>query len=238
MGIKISELSRKSNIPASTIRYYVKMGLLPAPEKKNKSMSYYDESCVETLQIIKRLQENKYFPLAIIQNILKRMRNGVRLEDAVAIEQVIFGTQTEPLVDREQYRELTGLSDEDLSVAEKMGLLMPYTWEGGKNHYDHDDIRFGVEVIKELSLLGIDIRKFDFYLDLGRQIADQEVRFRRQVVDGLTKQENSHLTKELAKRVELIRTYVLKRLFQRRVQASFQKDVSNTEKPNHSRKQQ
>ena len=230
MGIKISELSRKSNIPASTIRYYVKMGLLPEPEKKNKSMSYYDESCVETLQVIKKLQENKYFPLAIIQNILKRMQSGVLLDDAIAIEQVIFGTQMEPLVGRRQYAELTGLSDEDMAVAEKMGLLMPYTSEDGMNRYDHDDIRFGVEVIKELASLGIDIRGFDFYLDLGRQIADHEVRFRRQVVDGLSKQENSRLTRELARRVEFIRTYVLKRLFQRRVQASFQKEVPNKEK--------
>lgn len=230
MGIKISELSKKSNIPASTIRYYVKMGLLPAPDKKNKSMSYYDESCVETLQIIKKLQENKYYPLAIIQNILKRMRDGVLLEDAVAIEQVIFGTQMEPLVDRDQYIEFTGLSHDELATAEKMGFLMPYAWEDGKNRYDHDDVRFGVEIIKELSSLGIDIRGFDFYVDLGRQIADHEVRFRRQVVEGLTKQENSRLTKELAKRAEFIRTYVLKRLFQRRVQASFQKGASTKEK--------
>jgi len=51
MGIKISELSKKSSVPATTIRYYAKIGLLPAPDKKNKSMSYYDESCVETLKL-------------------------------------------------------------------------------------------------------------------------------------------------------------------------------------------
>jgi len=230
MGIKISELSKKSSVPATTIRYYAKIGLLPAPDKKNKSMSYYDESCVETLQIIKKLQDSKYYPLAIIQNILKRMRNGVLLEDAVAIEQVIFGTQMEPLIDRDQLIELTGLSDDELVAAEEMGLLMPYAWVDGKNRYDHDDVRFGTEIIKGLSSLGIDIRGFDFYLDLGRQIADHEVHFRRKVVNGLTKQENSRLTKELAKRAEFIRAYVLKRLFQRRVQASFQKDVPHKEK--------
>ena len=230
MGIKISELSEKSNIPASTIRYYVKMGLLPTPNKKNKSMAYYDESCVETLQTIKKLQETRYYPLAIIKNILTRMRDGVLIEDAIAIEQVIFGTQTERPISQEKFQEITGLSSSELINAEKMGLMMPYALENGKYFYDHDDIRFGIEVIKELPSMGINIRGFNFYLELGRQIADNEVRFRRKAVDGLSKQDDACVTKELAKKVEFIRAYILKRLFQRRVQASFQKGDSQVDK--------
>lgn len=226
MEIKIGELSKKSNIPASTIRYYVKMGLLPEPSKKNKSMSYYDESCAEMLQTIKKLQEAKYYPLGIIKNILKRMRDGVSLDDAVAIEQVIFGKQTGELVDRDQYLDITGLTVEQLVNAEKLGLLMPFADEKGRKSYDSEDIRFGIEVIKELTALGVDIRDFDFYLDLGRRLADEEVRLRRKAVDGLNKEENSRLTKELARRVEFIRGYILKRLFQRRVQMSLRKSVS------------
>ena len=47
MGIKIGEIAKRSGVPVSTIRFYVKEGLLPFPEKVNKKMAYYDESCIK-----------------------------------------------------------------------------------------------------------------------------------------------------------------------------------------------
>ena len=41
MELKIGEIAKKSGVPPSTIRYYVRQGLLPEPTKVNKSMAYY-----------------------------------------------------------------------------------------------------------------------------------------------------------------------------------------------------
>jgi DNA-binding transcriptional MerR regulator len=103
MELKIGEIARKSGVPPSTIRYYVRQGLLPEPIKVNKSMAYYDESCVEKIQAIRHLQEKRYFPLAVIKNILRRMDEGLSLEEAEAIEDAVFGNQTDlpaTLIDR------------------------------------------------------------------------------------------------------------------------------------------
>ena len=86
MEMKIGEIAKRSGVPPSTIRYYVRQGLLPEPTKVNKSMAYYDEGCIQRIQAIRHLQETKYFPLPVIRNILRRMDEGLSLEEAEAIE--------------------------------------------------------------------------------------------------------------------------------------------------------
>jgi len=228
MGLKISAIAKQSGVPASTIRYYVKEGLLPEPERKNKSMSYYDESCVEKLKAIRQLQERRYYPLSVIRGILKRMDEGLKLEEAEAIEHVVFGTSTDSPIDLKGFMEITGLSKEEIKQVEESGLLMPYIQEGSRKLYDHEDVRFAQEVFKPIKDQGGDIRVLDFYVQLGRQILEQEMKLRRLAVRGKSKQENIRFTTQISSMAEFMRGYVLKRLFQRMVQASIQKSLENT----------
>ena len=95
MPVKISELERITGVPQSTIRYYVKEGLLPQPTKVNKSMAYYDESCVERIALVRELQEKRYYPLSVIKNIISRMDNGISLPSLLSLEDAIFRPRTE-----------------------------------------------------------------------------------------------------------------------------------------------
>ena len=54
--MKISELSLAADLPASTIRYYVHEGLLPAPVKRGKTRAYYSNSHLEAIKLIKKKQ--------------------------------------------------------------------------------------------------------------------------------------------------------------------------------------
>lgn len=225
MGIKISEIAKRSGVPASTIRYYVKEGLLPAPERKNKSMSYYDESCVDKLKAIRQLQESRYYPLSVIRNILKRMDEGLQMEEAEAIEHVVFGTRAESPLDLKGFLEQTGLTKEEVREAEEIGLLMPYLQEGSRKLYDHEDILFATQVIQGLKTLGINIHEMEFYVRLSRQILEQEMILRKRAVKGKSKQENIRITTQISTVAEFMRGYVIKRLFQRMVQASIQKSL-------------
>ena len=228
MGLKISAIAKQSGVPASTIRYYVKEGLLPEPERKNKSMSYYDEACVEKLRAIRQLQECRYYPLSVIRGILKRMDEGLKLEEAEAIEQVVFGASAESPIDLKDFLEMTGLTKDDIKQAEECGLLMPYIQEGSRKLYDHEDLRFAKEVFKPIKDQGGDIKALNFYVDLGRQILEKEMKLRRLAVKDKSKQENIRLTTQISTMAEFMRGYVLKRLFQRMVQASIQKSLEST----------
>ena len=228
MGLKIGEIARKSGVQPSTIRYYVRQGLLPEPNKVNKSMAYYDESCIEKIQAIRHLQEAKYFPLSVIKNILKRIDEGMSLEEAEAIEDVVFGTQadaTDIVFDRKDFLKHTGLSSEQLQEAVRIGLLMPYLQEKGRTSYNLEDIRFGRDVLKRILDFGQDIQELKFYVELGNQIVEQEIMLRKKAVQGKSTQENIKMTTEISKMADFLRSYIMKRLFQRKVQETIQKSL-------------
>ncbi|MCD6571537.1 MAG: MerR family transcriptional regulator [Deltaproteobacteria bacterium] len=228
MGIKIGELAKKSSIPASTIRYYVKQGILPKPVKVNKSMAYYDESCIEKLQIIRYLQETKYFPLTVIRNIIRRLEKGLTLDEAEAIEDVVFGDNSDvgkPPIDREEFLLRTGLSPDELDEAERIGLLRPYIHERETTLYNHEDIRFGRDILKRVIQLGGSFKDLEFYVDLGREIVRHEMSLRKKVVKGKPVKENIKITTELSATADFLRSYILKRLFQGEVQARINKSL-------------
>jgi DNA-binding transcriptional MerR regulator len=54
--MKISELSRWSGVPVSTIRYYILEGLLPEAIKTGKTRAYYCSAHLKSLDLIRRKQ--------------------------------------------------------------------------------------------------------------------------------------------------------------------------------------
>ncbi len=229
MGLKIGEIAKKSGVPPSTIRYYVRQGLLPEPDKVNKSMAYYDERCIENILAIRHLQERKYFPLSVIKNILRRMDQGLSLDEAEAIEDAVFGAQPETpdnVMDKAQFLDASGLTNDELLTALKIGLMIPYLQEKGRTLYNQEDVRFAREVLKKIISFGQDLHELSFYVELGKQIVDHEMNLRKVAVKGKTQQENIRVTTEISKMADLLRGYIIRRLFQRRVQAVIQKSLS------------
>jgi DNA-binding transcriptional MerR regulator len=229
MEMKIGEIAKRSGVPPSTIRYYVRQGLLPEPTKVNKSMAYYDEGCIQRIQAIRHLQETRYFPLSVIRNILRRMDQGLSLEEAEAIEDAVFGMSAgagEVMVEKSEFLRRTGLSEEQLQLSQKTGLLMPFLQEKGKTLYDQDDIRFARDVLKRIMDYGQDIRELDFYVTFGSEIIEREIALRKNAVRGKSTKENIRVTTEISSIADFLRSYVLKRLFQRKVQSAIQKSLA------------
>ncbi|MDD5170725.1 MAG: MerR family transcriptional regulator, partial [Syntrophales bacterium] len=51
--MRISELSDGAQTPTTTIKYYLRKGLLPTPIRTGKTMSYYTEDHLQKLLQIK-----------------------------------------------------------------------------------------------------------------------------------------------------------------------------------------
>lgn len=230
MGLKIGVIAGKTGVPASTIRYYVSQGLLPEPDRVNKSMSYYDESCIEKIKAIRYLQDTKYYPLTVIKNILKRMDEGFTLQQAEAIDNLVFGPE-DKLVDIKEFINQTGLSAREVEIAEAVGVLLPFIAENDRKLYDKDDIRFAKEVLKGSFNINIDIKDIENYLKLAREFIEFESQVRRKIVKGLSREDNLRITLELVKNTGLIHNYIFSRLFQRKiketVESSLKKEVKS-----------
>jgi hypothetical protein len=104
--------------------------------------------------------------------------------------------------------------------------MIPYLQEKGRTLYNQEDVRFAREVLKKIISFGQDLHELSFYVELGKQIVDHEMDLRKFAVKGKTQQENIRVTTEISKMADLLRGYIIRRLFQRRVQAVIQKSLS------------
>jgi DNA-binding transcriptional MerR regulator len=228
MKLKIGEVAKRSGVRASTIRYYVQEGLLPKPEKANEKMAYYNEGCIERLQIIQELQEKRYFPLYLIKNILRRMDEGLSLPEAETVENAVFGSDDRigrELIDRPALLAATGLTEKELKQAENLGILIPFTTGADKTLYNEDDIRIGRDGLKKMIKLGLALDELSFFVELGKKIVAKEMALRRKIVTGKSTRENILITAELTRIGDFYRDYIMRRLFQKQVEQNIQKSL-------------
>ena len=74
--MKMRELEQRSGVGRETIRYYIRMGLLPEPTKPKPNVADYSDEHVRRLGVIKRLQAERYLPLGFIKQVLDRPTAG------------------------------------------------------------------------------------------------------------------------------------------------------------------
>jgi DNA-binding transcriptional MerR regulator len=88
--LKMSELAERSGVSAPTIRHYIREGLLGDGEdiqRTSRNMAYYPPELVERIQLIKRLQEERFMPLRVIKEVLEdnpeRVNALLEIEDSI-----------------------------------------------------------------------------------------------------------------------------------------------------------
>lgn len=69
--MKISELSRAAALPLSTIKYYIREGLLPPGIATGRNQADYGPEHLKRLNLIRSLRENADLPLATIVQVLQ-----------------------------------------------------------------------------------------------------------------------------------------------------------------------
>ena len=120
--LKMSELAERSGVSAGTIRYYLREGLLGEGRdiiRTSRNMAYYPAEYVQRIELIKRLQQQRFMPLRVIKGALEDDPERVRallgrLAGEVDVERAleIVAAGVEPL------RELLGAMHSKLLLAE------------------------------------------------------------------------------------------------------------------------
>lgn len=77
--IKISELAEVTQLPISTIKYYIREGLLPKREKTGKTAAYFTDVHIERLKFIQKLKDEKKLAIKEIKETI-REQNGREYE--------------------------------------------------------------------------------------------------------------------------------------------------------------
>ncbi|MEO5738971.1 MAG: MerR family transcriptional regulator [Vicinamibacterales bacterium] len=68
--LKMKDLESATGVSRETIRFYIRERLLPEPERTGRNVAWYDESFIERIALIKRLQSERFLPLGIIKAIV------------------------------------------------------------------------------------------------------------------------------------------------------------------------
>jgi DNA-binding transcriptional MerR regulator len=119
--MRMAELARASGVSRDTIHYYLREGLLPKPIKGGRTVSYYDDSHLERLRLIRRLREEKYLPVAVIRRLFEAGPDGPHDRDLDTLADVL---SIDPTLGRQQL--MTDIVDEETTrVALELGLLGP-----------------------------------------------------------------------------------------------------------------
>ena len=66
----MKDLERATGVGREAIRFYIREGLLPEPDRPARNVAWYDESFVDRILLIKRLQEERFLPLTVIRGIV------------------------------------------------------------------------------------------------------------------------------------------------------------------------
>ncbi len=124
--LKMSELAEASGVSAGTIKHYLREGLLPDPVKTSRNMAYYPPEFVDRIQLIKRLQEERFMPLKAIKRVLAddpdRARALVEVEDKI-LESA--QRRESSRTSRAEAERRYGIPREALDRLEEIGVLTP-----------------------------------------------------------------------------------------------------------------
>jgi DNA-binding transcriptional MerR regulator len=195
--LKMRDLERRTGVGRETIRFYIREGLLPEPERPGRNVAWYDESFVERVRLIKELQERRYLPLAVIKTIVTgdARPTDAEIDALLALEgRLAPAASGRPAAGPERLAALarrTGLAVRELRELADAGLVAIETRDG--------DQWLGPESVQMVECWAR-LRSAGFEETLGFRAAD--VRLYVDVVRMLAREELRVFTRGITGRVE------------------------------------
>jgi DNA-binding transcriptional MerR regulator len=179
--LKMSELAERSGVSTATIKHYLREGLLDdAGEvlRTSRNMAYYPPGYVERIQLIKRLQEDRYMPLRVIREVIERDPDQARrlLEVEERILERALEVQGTARMTADDARERFAIPLEALRRLGELGVVSPVA-----DGYHPDDVKI-LEAIARFRAGGYDERigftVYDTlrYRDALAPVVEEEVR--------------------------------------------------------------
>ena len=184
--LKMKDLERATGVGRETIRFYIRNGLLPEPERPGRNVAWYDESFVRRVMLIKELQQKRFLPLSVIRAIVGVEAAPSRDEVQTLLE---LDGKLFPAVDGAAHAsperlsavvKRTGLAMKDAQDCIAVGLVEA-TRRDNEEWVDDINVRI-IEVMAKLRSAGFTAERgfvagqYRLYVDFVRWLAREELR--------------------------------------------------------------
>ncbi len=144
---RMKDLCDATGLDRQAIHFYIQQGLLPPGRKTGRNMAFYADEHIARLQLIKKLQHERFLPLKAIKALL----DG-REEHFTPAQHRFLGEVKERLgdtlvppagnkatVDVEDLMARTGVDREDLERAKEIGIVATRVDADGRERVAEDD---------------------------------------------------------------------------------------------------
>lgn len=196
--MRMKKLCELTGVTRATVLYYISKGLIPKPTKSGRNMALYDERHVQAIRVVKGLQNKRYFPLAVVQELLGKKTEDMTAEEKRMIEEVdgkVFldqKWQTKSPMTATQLHKKTGLSLAEIRELEKNGFIQSIQ-EGKQKYFKDEDIRL-VECWAKIHSIG--------FLHEQGFTPTQTLRMYKDAIDRLCDQEALLILNNMAGKVQ------------------------------------
>ena len=175
--LKVGELAKAAGVSVTTVKFYVKEGLIRPQCKTGKNMAYYAPSCVQAIDRIRTLQKERYYPLSVIKRLLESgVDNDTELDLLDAIHKVEHQPAAAPASLAEAVRQ-SGLSAAQIAALTQAELISP-AGEGRRQTFSGEDMTVMALVRRRMDA-GIpfaqSVRAFGIYARALREAAQADV---------------------------------------------------------------
>jgi len=183
---RMKKLCELTGVTRATVLYYISKGLIPKPIKSGRNMALYDHTHVHAIRVVKTLQNKRYFPLAVVQDLLGKKTEDMTLEEKRMIAEIDgkvfleqdFWPRKSPMTAM-QLHEQTGMSLAEIREMEKNGFIRSFR-KGNRKYYKDEDIQLieswaKIHSIGFLHELGFTpTQTLNMYKEALDRLADQE----------------------------------------------------------------
>ncbi|MFA5582528.1 MAG: MerR family transcriptional regulator [Paracoccaceae bacterium] len=126
--MRMRELEKASGVSRETIRYYIREGLLPEPDRRHRNSATYNENHLALLLAIRRLRDERFLPLSVIRSLLhgeeESWPNPEILPEIGHLLRARLDSEGE-WTTASQFLQETGADPEDFAAAARDGVIQP-----------------------------------------------------------------------------------------------------------------
>jgi DNA-binding transcriptional MerR regulator len=124
----MQELENKTGVGREAIRFYIREGMLPTPNKPTRNVAEYSEEHVRRIRLIKELQEKRFLPLKQVKAVLEssETRSLVASERMPGVELLLPALlDSTPSADKTvaEVAQTTGFTEQEIVQIAEAGVI-------------------------------------------------------------------------------------------------------------------
>lgn len=224
MEYKISEVVTKTDVPKSTILYYIKEGLLPEAKKIKANVHKYNEEHIELLKYIKYMQETMGSSIDEIKSALERKNDS--FSSSYTMLAPLMNTLSGETSHTKQYARADFI--EYFDINEKMldklltdNILLPLN----KDAFTEKEASI-IVLVENFIEVGVDYSILKEYVKHGRILADLEQQMQKNLCQVKHEKNFSTLWKIMFETLFRTKEYILNRSTYKALHQSLKDELS------------